>query len=1087
MNFYHRNRGAVSIFLIIVLVPCIVISSIFVDLGRVHLSRTQNTASADLALNTLLTNYDGDLKEWYGMIGSCQTIEEFYEVSAEYYLRNISSQGLSDEELMTLAGVFSAATGDDTIYDLMQVECQTETSAMISEVKGANLKNTTLLKDQVVEFMKYRAPIEIGKGLVGKLKGIMNGEASDDVGLGQFVESKENDALVTAKQNFYAAEGDLMTAAYYTYIAIYNYDQKYKELQLTEDKLQQYAKTINAYRDVYSQIHEISVQYLLTSGLNTYTRAVYSLEPYKDYDMDARSDVWSSKKTDEETDETTYYINGSDFDTIIKDIESKVSGFETAKANYESSVKGMLQISTTDSDVNIIQWWDDMQDAVMMYDGSVRSYGSSLLSCYTKLLVLLECEAEAVPNPKPQNYVSLPSDWESRCITLRDKIYNYVDKYLDGTADGNDTYVKAANLLTQVSNSPSNKSLLVSTNHDVVVDGQKMNIDTALKHMANNLATMRKNADDLIKLLDIAIYGDGDKTPSLSTLWTLASNYDAKFKLYDSAADTSTTKMGESERTTIDGMTLQSQINTTAVSDLQKRLVGIREQLNTFVTGIDNTKYGNTPIKAINSFASFKTQAVTKVAENSITVSISGNKKYASQTFSQLYKPNSGNAVTLLTTTGDSRNPDLNKSKPPLLEYMEKEFKDAINKKPQVEEGEKDEEKTEEEQSNFESTAKESANKYRGGGSGITTSEGSTTPFKASDLLSSVVGTVKSLVSGDVDGIRDDIYVTTYMMEMFSYATYDREAMYQLLSEEQRKGMLASDPEKAFKAAGVFGDASSTEAQEGTWLSTKESDTYNKSLTNHLINKTNNKSYLAEIEYILYGQATPQENLKKSFGHIYTIRMALNTVSGFQHFWGPGSDTGKAINLAATTISGVFGGIIPPPVIKAVLIPILALVETCMDNQRLAAGMPVELYKINADDWWLSLEVKPGESLKYSSFFSKVKGGLTAFEAGKNKDKGLFYSDYLMLFVYSGLAGGGDLENDMYVRMSELIEHNMRQQNGIPKDYSLSKTRMYFTLNATLRVKPLMVTLAYFDDYDSSMETATDWCTYTVTVTRGYT
>jgi hypothetical protein len=322
-------------------------------------------------------------------------------------------------------------------------------------------------------------------------------------------------------------------------------------------------------------------------------------------------------------------------------------------------------------------------------------------------------------------------------------------------------------------------------------------------------------------------------------------------------------------------------------------------------------------------------------------------------------------------------------------------------------------------------------------------------------------------------------------MEMFSYATYDREAMYQLLSEEQRKGMLASDPEKAFKAAGVFGDASSTEAQEGTWLSTKESDTYNKSLTNHLINKTNNKSYLAEIEYILYGQATPQENLKKSFGHIYTIRMALNTVSGFMNFWTPGSDlTSQTISLTAISISGAFGGIIPAPVIKAVLIPILALVETCMDNQRLAAGMPVELFKMEADDWWISLDADEGS---YTAFFNLVKGGLAAFEKDKNEDKGLFYSDYLILFVYSGLAGGGDLENDMYVRMSELIEHNMRQQNGIPKDYSLSKTRMYFTLNATLRVKPLMVTLAYFDDYDSSMETATDWCTYTVTVTRGYT
>lgn len=1080
MNFYHRNRGAVSIFLIIVLVPCIVISSIFVDLGRVHLSRTQNTASADLALNTLLTNYDGDLKEWYGLIGSCQTIEEFYEVSAEYYLRNISSQGLSDEELMTLAGVFAAATSDDTIYDLLQVECQTDASAMISEVKGANLKNNTLLKDQVVEFMKYRAPIEITKGLVGKLQGIMNGDAADDVGLEQFMDSKENDELVTAKQDFYSAEGDLMTAAYYSYIAIYNYDQKYGEVQLTQDALQKYTKTINSYKDVYSQIHEISVQYLLTSGLTNYTRAVYSLQPYMEYDMDTRSDVWSSKKTDEETDETTYYINAGDFNSIMQNIRGKVSGFETAKSNFEGAVKGMLQISTTDSDVNIIQWWDDMQDAVMMYDGDVRSYGSSLLSCYTKLLVMLECEEEPAPNPKPKDYVSLPSDWKSQCIALRDQIYRYVDNYLDGTADTNDTYVKAANLLTQVSNSQSNKNLLQSTNHYVTVDGQQMNIDTALQHMSTNLTAMRKKANDLITLLDIAIYGDGDKTPSLDTLWSLASTYGTKFKNYDKEADESTTSMGETERTTIDGMELQSEINTTAVTELKNRLVNIRSQLVKFRDGIDNMKYGNTPVKSINSFASFKTQAVTKVSESSITVSISGNKNYAKQTFSQLYKPNSGDAVTLLSTTGDSHNPDLSKSKPSLLQYMKDEFGiPNAEEMAKVAKGEEDEKTAENDQKTFEDDAKKEYQKYRGGGTGITTSADSTTAFSASDLLSSVVGTVKALLSNDVDGIRDDIYVTTYMMEMFSYATYDREAMYQKLSEDQRKSMLASNPDQAFKDAGVMGDPSSTDVQEGTWYSTKESDTYNKSLTTHLINKANNKSYLAEIEYILYGKAKPEDNVKDAFGHIYTIRVLLNTVSGFQHFWSDGTLTG-----ISSMISLAFGGIIPAPVIKAVLIPMLALVETCIDNQRLAAGMPVELYKMEKDDWWLSLS--PGSN-SYSSFFSSIKGGVKAFEAGKNKDKGLFYSDYLILFVYSGLAGGGDLENDMYTRMGELIEHNMRQQNGIPSDYSLSKTRMYFTLNATLRVKPLMVTLAYFDEYDSSMETATDWCTYTVTVTRGYT
>lgn len=1084
MNFYHRNRGAISVFLIIVLVPCIVLSSICVDLGRVQLSKTQTMASADLALNTLLTNYDGDLKEWYGLIGSCQNIDEFYKISAEYYLRNISSQGLNDDELMTLAGVFAAATGDDTIYDLLQVECQTEASAMISPVSGANLKNPTLLKDQVVEFMKYRAPIEISKGLIGKLQGIMNGE-KDDIGLTQFMESKENDELVTAKQDFYEAEGDLMTAAYYTYIAIYNYEQKYKELQFTQEKIQQYATTINGYRDVYSQIHEISVQYLLTSGLTRYSRAVYSLEPYKDYNMESRSDVWSSSKTDEETDETTYYINGSDFNTIMNDIRGKITGFETAKRNYEGAVRGVMQISPTDNDVNIIQWWDDMQDAAMMYDGSVRSYGSSLLSCYTKLLVMLECEAEAVPSPVPKNYVYLPSDWESQCRELRDKIYNYVNNYLDGTPDRNDPYVQAADKLTEVSHMQSNWNLLSSANHYVKVDGQSMNIDNALKHMSNNMTTVRKNADTLIKLLDIAIYGDGNKTKSLDSLWSLASTYKTNYGTYNKEANESTTNMGKTERDTIaNELKMQSEINTTAVTELKTRLVNIRSQLVKLRDGIDGMKYGNTPVKSINSFAPFKTQAITKVSESSITVSVSRNKSYASQTFTQLFKPSSGNAIGLLTVSGDSHNPDLTKTTPKLLTYMQKEFGDAIHKEPKVAEGEKDEEKAKGEQDNFEKTAKGSANKYRGGGSGIKTSEGSTTAFSASDLLNSVIGTVKALVGGDLDGIRDDVYVTTYMMEMFSYATYDREAMYSKLSDEQKKSILASDPEATFKSAGVMGDPSSTDVQEGTWYSTKETDTYNKSLTNHLINKANNKSYLAEIEYILYGQATPQENLKKSFGHIYTIRMVLNTVSGFQHFWGMSSNTGKLVNGVSTAISGAFGGIIPAPVIKAVLIPMLALVETCMDNQRLAAGLPVELYKVKAEDWWISLS---GSSSSYSGFFNLLSGGLTAFEKDKNQDKGLYYSDYLILFVYSGLAGGGDLENDMYVRMSELIEHNMRKQNGIPSGYTLSKTQMYFTLNATFRVKPLMVTLAYFDEYDSSMETATDWCTYSIKITRGYT
>ena len=37
INFYQKNKGAVSVFLVIILVPVLLISSLFVDLGRVQL------------------------------------------------------------------------------------------------------------------------------------------------------------------------------------------------------------------------------------------------------------------------------------------------------------------------------------------------------------------------------------------------------------------------------------------------------------------------------------------------------------------------------------------------------------------------------------------------------------------------------------------------------------------------------------------------------------------------------------------------------------------------------------------------------------------------------------------------------------------------------------------------------------------------------------------------------------------------------------------------------------------------------------------------------------------------------------------
>ena len=113
-KYTKKERGAVSVFLVIILVPCMLVASIFVDVGRVSLSKSAAESASDLALNSLMTNYDFDLNDWYGMVASCQNIDEFYEASEKCFESALKSQNLSDDEITTLLGSFNTAKTDFT-------------------------------------------------------------------------------------------------------------------------------------------------------------------------------------------------------------------------------------------------------------------------------------------------------------------------------------------------------------------------------------------------------------------------------------------------------------------------------------------------------------------------------------------------------------------------------------------------------------------------------------------------------------------------------------------------------------------------------------------------------------------------------------------------------------------------------------------------------------------------------------------------------------------------------------------------------------------------------------------------------------
>ena len=378
--------------------------------------------------------------------------------------------------------------------------------------------------------------------------------------------------------------------------------------------------------------------------------------------------------------------------------------------------------------------------------------------------------------------------------------------------------------------------------------------------------------------------------------------------------------------------------------------------------------------------------------------------------------------------------------------------------------------------------AAKNTERYHGGGENISPilsaqQEETRQQFNLLDgAVSGILDLFDSLKNGDVASIRDDLYVTSYIMDMFTYATYEEEGIYSLMKDEEKKALMLSSEghrPQQYEAYLVEG--------EKMWLSTEMTDFYNKSLTNKMLTLSNNVAYGAEVEYILYGGRDGlgnSENVKSVYSNIFAIRYLLNLVSGFANFWSGDDDTSTTIMMIARFIEGATGGIIPASLTKLVLIPLLTVFETSKDLRRLEAGFPVELYKQTHENWWIKVSVSDDQGV------SGFTNGLSDDRFnGPNTNQGLYYSDYLTIFVYLGLKS--EAAESMYLRMADVIQVNMQKVTG-SDTYSLTKSRLYFKLEATLRVKPLMVSLPIFSGYENDMDTQTDWCTYTISTVRGY-
>ena len=990
--FTKKTKGAVSIFLVIILVPMLTIASVFVDASRITLSRSILNSAGDLSLNTVLTQYDADLNDFYGMMASAQSIDEFLLIVNDYFETSIASQGIDTTNAKNYAnkitGIF---TGDTEVDDLLRIELAEEDSFSVTKVENGSLANPALIKTQVVEFMKYRSPINASVDLFNKFT-----DASDELD-----DCKDNADLIDKKQKFYETEGELCEIAYEAYSNI----KQFSELGITKTYVNDMKTHIASYKQKYKTIHKKIVMDLYnTQGIGKFDQ--------KEIDVSPTANKYSSEEE----------ASASDIEDCLKDVCASLEDYFSKKEAFDNTTFLSYSSSTYD-----IQYWVQMVDFMKSNHSYSNYYEAANDLC--KDFADLENAVDNAEDDALDSEVTL-GEYDNVNATGEKTLSEHYSTLSSQFSGVKTNYISASgykyNVITERLNRISNKAINAG---DTKTTSTNTDIEAIYNEINGYYDKVVEGSELLVKAMT-----------ALSDLKDKIKEYDEDRETWKDAANKYDSDLAKSDREEIDAIEEGKEygsVSTDNIDKLNQRVNNINSFLGTLRTGMEETKYNqcllvttdtSTTIPLV-SYANVKD--VSGIEESKIKLLKSELTQYASDSF----KFSESDKIETVNITSNN-NPDIEKvNEPDLYKWLVKKFKNYNTEK--AEQGKKDykaeKEKGEEEVKDVGTEGTASNNNQINECENLPSDsfEALVDDAKVTSSISKVAKFVSDLFGnfGDTMGkgainVRDDLYVTDYITSMFSFDTYENEGKYGLLSDAEKKKVDLSNYTSKYSSV------------KDKWESTEVTDTWNKTLTNKMIDGTYNWSYQNEAEYIMYGGSNAK-NKVSAYGSIFMIRFALNLPADFSWYWGMGNAEGREVNGIANGISAATSGVVPAALVKLAICLALTAAESAYDLACLQAGLPVIFVKRAAD---LSVRL------------NRTKG--TVSTEGKFT---MQYSDYLKLLLFIKLLDS-DKANGIYARIADVVQVNMSKT--ITKEaFLMSDAQVYFKLDTTVKVPPLMLKL----------------------------
>lgn len=968
MRFMCKRRGAISVFLIIVLLPMMMISAIFVDESRIQLAKSMASSAGDLTMNSALTDYDSVLKDMYGLFASSQNIDEIYDKLEEYYKQAIMSAGISDDDANDYVGdimsLIKSETGSD---DLMKLNL---TDFKVGQAKDGNLANPAQMKVQIVEFMKYRAPLSLGSGLLD--------------GLNSMKYLKKQSENIDNKNSFYKQQQSLLEKLESAWKELQRY--QYKDANDKYFPSGYYFSTNNTDMDNNKKkvewAIEDTIKYLHFDGSKLgYSTCKIELDPKE------LGDNWD--------DEWTFTVLGSNVSSTKAYSKTSINvTLDDVIDKYNDAYKAVEKLADetkTTSDTSKLYYFierlpdnaDKWTYVRWMYvlnkfnNEAASGYVGAVKDCW-KALIDLQSAIDAYGEIDENEYIVLSdgkfikSDKDtSGSYKLKkacdDQLNHLIKKSYDDDGNLIGVEIKLEDYFGIFNNFMSRLEA-GATKISGIYETKKTNVESELK-------TTRDKADEYYSLIN-------EKIGNLSTAITLlsevkgtldnsGSDYNtAKKKWSTSAGNIKTTSMGQNDIDEIKN--LESMISSSDIGSLITKLEESKKSLEIVKGQIEGYKlsstswkdFGETPGSSVITDIMSEDQ---KNRMNSIVPTSTDESDYDSLINEVKGAISTGGLSVFWSDAGDN-NPDLTKNirnfykwlynnyNDPNIDYNAtpssevsktktategKDYKDQISDLEKS--GKKDDPqtsiKTNSDVVKYKAALPSGGNTE--GDKAISDSEGSTN--KSSEQLASdssnsdILAKIAELAGNLTTNARDNMYVTSYIMGMFTYDTYENEIV-----KKNGGSTIGSWYTKS-------GESYTLNSGFSSYLS------HAKSITRTDIKPDNNYLYGSEVEYIIYGGEDSSKCKDKAYGTIFMLRFALNSVYAF-------SDA-KINTISTSMATALFG--VPPltpliPIAKIAITLALSLAESTYDLYQLKCGDAVPLIK-NSKTWMMKPSTAAGK------------------------------------------------------------------------------------------------------------------------------